>query len=66
MARAAKYGDATMMTKTLAATVLAVFLATTAAAVAQSWQGSNGYYADRYGVGYISSERHDPRDTNGN
>ena len=51
-----------MMTKTLAATVLAVFLGTTAAAVAQSWQG----YSDRYGLGYTTSERHDPRDTNGN
>ena len=55
-----------MMTKILAATVLAVFLGTTAAAVAQGWQASNGYYGDRFGLGYISSERHDPRDTNGN
>ena len=56
-----------MFSKTIAAVTLAVFLGTTAAAVAQGWQGSNGYspYADRYGLGYSNSARHDPRDTNG-
>jgi hypothetical protein len=53
-----------MFTKTIAATVLAVFLGTTAAAVAQGWQGDNGY-TDRYGLGYTNTARHDPRDTNG-
>jgi hypothetical protein len=56
-----------MFSKTIAAVTLAVFLGTTAVAVAQGWQGSNGYgpYADRYGLGYSNSARHDPRDTNG-
>jgi hypothetical protein len=51
-----------MSTKTIAAMVLAVFLGTTAAAVAQGWQGDNGY-AGQYG--YSSAARHDPTDTNG-
>jgi hypothetical protein len=56
-----------MFSKTIAAAVLAVFLGSTATAVAQGWQGSNGYspYTDRYGLGYSNSARHDPRDTNG-
>jgi hypothetical protein len=56
-----------MFSKTIAAVTLAVFLGTTAVAVAQGWQGSNGYgpYTDRYGLGYSNSARHDPRDTNG-
>jgi hypothetical protein len=53
-----------MFTKSIAAMVLAVFLGTTAAAVAQGWQGDNGY-TDRYGLGYTNTARHDPRDTNG-
>jgi hypothetical protein len=52
-----------MFCKTIAAMALAVFLGTTAAAVAQGWQGSNGYYQDRFG--YSSSPRHDPTNTNG-
>jgi hypothetical protein len=54
-----------MFSKTVAAMALAVFLGTTAAAVAQGWQGSNGLYQDRYGVGYTSSARSNPRNTNG-
>ncbi|HML12135.1 MAG TPA: hypothetical protein VK456_02440 [Xanthobacteraceae bacterium] len=55
-----------MSSKTIAATALAIFLATTAAAVAQGWQGGDqGFYQDRYGLGYSNSARHDPRDTNG-
>jgi hypothetical protein len=56
-----------MSTKTMAAMALALFLGTTAAAVAQGWQGSNGTspYTDRYGLGYSSSARHDPTNTNG-
>ena len=54
-----------MFTKTIAAMALAVFLGTTAAAVAQPWQGDNGFYQYRYGLGYSNSARHDPRDTNG-
>jgi hypothetical protein len=53
-----------MSTKTIAAMVLAVFLGTTAAAVAQGWQGDNGY-ADQYGLGYSNTARHNPTDTNG-
>jgi len=54
-----------MTSKTIAATALAIFLATTAAAVAQGYQGNNGLYQDRFGLGYTNSARHDPRDTNG-
>ncbi|MBV8754363.1 MAG: hypothetical protein JO328_15990 [Hyphomicrobiales bacterium] len=54
-----------MLIKTIAAMSLAVLLGTTAAAVAQGWQGSNGYYSDRYDLGYTNSARHDPRNTNG-
>jgi hypothetical protein len=54
-----------MLTKTMAAMALAVFLGTTAAAVAQGVQGDNGFYQDRYGLGYTNSARHDPRNTNG-
>ena len=52
-----------MLIKTIAAMSLAVLLGTTAAAVAQGWQGDNGYYG--YRSGYSSSERHDPTNTNG-
>ena len=55
-----------MFTKTIAAMALAVFLGSTAVAVAQGWQDSNGLYQDRYGLGYTSSDRHNPTDTNGN
>ena len=55
-----------MSVKTLAVMALAVFLGTTAAAVAQPWQGNNdGFYQDRYGLGYTNSARHNPKDTNG-
>jgi len=54
-----------MFSKTIAATALAIFLATTAAAVAQEWRGDNGFYQDRYGLGYTNSARHDPTNTNG-
>jgi hypothetical protein len=55
-----------MFVKTIAAMGLAVFLATTAAAVAQGWQGDNGLYQDRYGLGYTNSARHALRGTDGN
>jgi hypothetical protein len=60
--------ETNMSTKTIAAMTLAVFLGTTAAAVAQGWQGSNGNtpYVDQYGLGYSNSARHNPTDTNGN
>ena len=54
-----------MFSKTIAAMALAVFLGTTAAAVAQGWRGDNGMYQYRYGLGYTSSARHDPTNTNG-
>jgi hypothetical protein len=54
-----------MFTKTIAAMALALFLGTTAAAGAQGWQGDNGFYQDRYGLGYSNSARHDPTNTNG-
>jgi hypothetical protein len=54
-----------MFTKTIAAMALAVFLGTTAVAVAQPY-GPYGYGGtDHYGLGYTNSARHDPRDTNG-
>ena len=46
-----------MFTKTIAAMAVAVFVGTTVAAVAQGWQGDNGYGAscqDRYGLGYYA------------
>lgn len=52
-----------MLIKTIAAMTLAVLLGTTAAAVAQGWQGSNGYYSYRYG--YSTPDRGDPTNTNG-
>jgi hypothetical protein len=55
----------TMSRKTITATALAIFLASTAAAMAQGWQGDNGYYQDRYGLGYTSSARSNPTNTNG-
>jgi hypothetical protein len=54
-----------MFSKTIAAMALAVFLGTTAAAIAQGWQGGYGFYQDHFGLGYTSSARHDPTDTNG-
>ena len=37
-----------MSVKTIAATALAVFLATTAGAFAQTWTHDNGIYSDRF------------------
>jgi hypothetical protein len=54
-----------MFSKTIAATALAIFLASTAGALAQGWQGDNGLYQYRYGAGYTNSARHNPADTNG-
>jgi hypothetical protein len=54
-----------MFSKTIAAMALAVFLGTTAAAVAQGWRGDNGLYQDRYGFGYTSPDRSNPENTNG-
>jgi hypothetical protein len=54
-----------MFTKTIAAMAVTVLLGTAAAAVAQSAQGDNGLYKDRYGLGYTDSARHNPEDTNG-
>jgi hypothetical protein len=51
-----------MSTKTIAAVALALFLGTTAAAVAQGWQGSNGY---RYDYGHSNTGRDNPTNTNG-
>ena len=53
-----------MFSKTTTVVALAIFLATTAAAVAQGWQGGNGYYAG-YGYGYGGSDRSNPTNTNG-
>lgn len=52
-----------MLIKTIAAMTLAVLLGTTVVAVAQGWQGDNGYYG--YRSGYSGLERHDPANTNG-
>ena len=52
-----------MLIKTIAAMTLAVLLGTTAAAVAQGWQGNNGYYG--YSSGYSGSGRGNPTNTNG-
>jgi hypothetical protein len=54
-----------MFAKTIAAIALAVFFSTTAAAIAQGWQGDNGYYQNRFGPGYSNTARQDPRNTNG-
>jgi hypothetical protein len=54
-----------MFSKTIAATALAIFLASTAGAFAQGWQGDNGFYQFRYGAPYTNSARHNPADTNG-
>jgi hypothetical protein len=54
-----------MFTKTLAAMALAVFLGTTAAAVAQTYGPYGQGGTDYFGLGYTNSARHDPRDTNG-
>jgi len=51
-----------MSTKTMTAMIFAVLLGTTASALAQGWQGSNGYYGNSYGY---SMDRHNPTDTNG-
>ena len=55
-----------MFTKTVAAMALAAFLATTAAAVAQSYPYNQNSWADSTPLGYSTTARHDPRDTNGN
>jgi hypothetical protein len=47
-----------MSVKTIAATALAVFLATTAGAFAQTWTHDNGIYSDRF------QDRLVPGDTN--
>jgi hypothetical protein len=60
-----KQQEMNMFSKTIAATALAIFLASTAGVLAQGWQGDNGYYQDRYGAGYTNSARHNPTDTNG-
>jgi hypothetical protein len=52
------------MTKTIAAMALALFLGTTVAAVAQGWQGSNGFSGYRYQYSYPST-RDNPTNTNG-
>ena len=54
-----------MFSKTIAAMALAVFLGTTAAAVAQGWQGDNGLYQYRFGLAYTNSARSNPENTNG-
>jgi hypothetical protein len=55
-----------MFVKTIAATALAVFLATTASAVAQGYSYRQNSWADDTPLGYSNTARHDPRDTNGN
>jgi hypothetical protein len=57
--------EVNMLIKTVAAMALAVFLGTTASAVAQGWRGDNWLYKDHYGLGYTDSARHNPTDTNG-
>jgi hypothetical protein len=54
-----------MFTKTVAAMALAAFLGTTAAAMAATPYYQNGW-ADSSPLGYSTTARHDPRDTNGN
>ena len=58
-----------MSVKTIAATALALFLATTAGAFAQTWTQDNGIYSDRYQdrlvPGYANSARTNPGNTNG-
>jgi hypothetical protein len=58
-----------MMTKTLAATVVAVLLGSTVAAtVAEARSSATPYsntWADSSPLGYSTTARHDPRDTNG-
>jgi hypothetical protein len=59
-----------MFTKTTKALIAALVLAGASitfvanAAVAQGWQGGNGY-AGQYGVGHSNTARHNPADTNG-
>jgi hypothetical protein len=58
-----------MSVKTIAATALAIFLATTAGAFAQTWTHDNGIYSDRFQdrlvSGYTNSARTNPGNTNG-
>ena len=53
-----------MSVKTIAATALAVFLATTAGAFAQTWTQDSGIYSDRFQdrlvPGYTNSSRTNP------
>jgi hypothetical protein len=58
-----------MSVKTIAATALAVFLATTAGAFAQTWTQDSGIYSDRFQdrlvPGYTNSARTTPGNVNG-
>jgi outer membrane biogenesis lipoprotein LolB len=57
-----------MMTKTLAAVVVAVLLGSTAAATVAQARSDTPYsntWADSSPLGYSTTARHDPRDTNG-
>jgi hypothetical protein len=58
-----------MSVKTIAATSLAVFLATTAGAFAQTWTHDSGVYSDRFQdrlvPGYANSARTNSENTNG-
>jgi hypothetical protein len=58
-----------MSAKTIGATALALFLATTASAFAQTWTHDNGIYSDRFQdrfvPGYTNSAPTNPENTNG-
>jgi hypothetical protein len=55
-----------MFTKTVAAMALATFLGTTTAALAATAPYYQNGWADSSPLGYSTTARHDPRDTNGN
>ena len=55
-----------MFTKTVAAIALATFLGATGMAVAQYNPYQQNGWADSSPLGYSTTARHDPRDTNGN
>ena len=54
-----------MSVKTIAATALAVFLATTAGAFAQTWTHDSGIYSDRFQDRLVPSSQTNPNNTNG-
>ena len=55
-----------MSVKTIAATALAIFLATTAGAFAQTWTQDNGIYSDRFQDRLVPGDTNSARTNHGN